>query len=151
MTILQKTKRLVHFTCVAVGALTLLVGLGSFVYFSNQPQISEQQDHIQHEFLAQAAALQHRIDVCNEHVDSMSPEYTETADFQCVMMWVQFKKFEAFVGQMHIEDPGIQPLAEAAMRTAARYAEYQRMLSGGRHPSHSSGEPLPPATKTSQV
>lgn len=141
MSILERVKfvgrlirNVVRIIVYSVGTLVLMAGLvlwGYSTYFMLPPNPLEVAK--QHELQVQTNELEHRVRVCGGQIDNMIIGATEGADLHCALMWMQLKKLQKFVGELHISDPNILPLVEATTRTANRYAEYQTMIS---HPHY---------------
>lgn len=124
------TKRITKIVIYSVGVIAIVAGVFGFVAIFNPPPENPKVQAIKHEFRMQAMELDRRTQICNSMVDSMVPgtSYMNAAASHCALMWMQMKRFQMFVGTMHISDPEIQPLLENSFRAAARYAEYQKAM-----------------------
>lgn len=129
-------RSVLHVATVAVGAVAI-IGLVVYLMYAPPPQ-NAKSVAIHHEFDMQSIELDRRIKVCNEQIDNFNPEYTEGPALHCAQMWVQMKRVQAFVVQLHIANPETPSLIEGAFRAAARYAEYQAAVN---HPRFKPSDP----------
>lgn len=122
----QTTRKILFGTLTSIGAAVVAV---SIIILFNIPTTQDPKVMAIHEeFLVQADELDHRIKLCNAQIDNMSLNYSDTAAFHCGMMWEQMKKFEALVVTLELKEPETATLVDRSMRTAERYAEYQKAI-----------------------
>lgn len=121
-------KSIVRFIAYAIGMFVITGAIGYALYQRPQGSSALKAAAVHHEFLAQGSELERRIKNCNDQIDNINPELVSGAALHCALMWMQMKRFQTFVGQMHIQDPDVQPLIEGSLRAAARYAEYQTAI-----------------------